>query len=188
MWLFLPSVTEIEAQRTTAMAMKESVANLAFGSSMMNDEWIEDGSGRYFGVLLFSVVDHFSRSGREGMVEHVSPRRKLDTDWRFSTTTTTVAVSAAAAAAALSPSLSFSFLRSGARLLSAIAVGGREGERRTGEGAGFGAKRNGEREREGEVLAGREESAGGDGTGARRRRSPTRTMTVSWKWRVMKTL
>ena len=70
MWLlFLPSVTEMEAQRTTAMAMKESVANPALGRSMMNDEWIEDGRGkgrgRYFGVLLFSVVDHFSRSGRE---------------------------------------------------------------------------------------------------------------------------
>ena len=40
------------------------------------------------------------------MVEHVSPRRKLDTDWRFSTTTTTVAVSAAALSP-LSPFPSF---------------------------------------------------------------------------------
>ena len=179
MRLFLPSVTEMEAQRTTAMAMKESVANPALGRSMMNDEWIEDGRGRYFGVLLFSVVDHFSRSRREGMVEHVSPRRKLDTDWRFSTTTTTVAVSAA-----LSPSLLF--LPSEQSPVIIRHCSGRKGRRRAGEGAGFGAKRNGERE--GEVLAGREESAGGDGTGARRRRSPTRTMTVSWKRRVRKTL
>ena len=163
------------------MAMKESVANPALGRSMMNDEWIEDGSGRCFGVLLFSVVDHFSRSGREGMVEHVSPRRKLDTDWRFSTTTTTVAVSAATA---LSPSLLF--LPSERSPVIIRHCSGREGRRRAGEGAGFGAKRNGERE--GEVLAGREESAGGDGTGARRRRSPTRTMTVSWKWKMKKTV
>ena len=42
------------------MAMKESVANPKLRRSMLNDEWIEEGRGRYF-VVLLSVVDHFRR-------------------------------------------------------------------------------------------------------------------------------
>ena len=87
-----------------------------------------------------------------GEIEHVSPRRKLDTDCRFSTTTTTVTV-----AARRSPLLSLPPLQSGARLLSTIAERGGRGARGVGRGRAsgvWGKKERGER-REGEVLAGR---------------------------------
>ena len=141
-----------------AAAMKESVANLELGRSMMNDELIEDGRGpssvaRFVPSSSYSRLSTISVSvgmGEEGGIAHVSPRRKLDTDWRFSTTTTTLS------AAALSPSLLSSPLLSPPSERSPVIIrhcSQREGQRASGVW-GKKERRGG---REGEVLrAGRE--------------------------------
>ena len=100
--------------------------------------------------------------GEEGGIAHVSPRRKLDTDWRFSTTTTTVAEVGGGGdgALTLSPLLSPPSFRAEPGYYPPLQrEGGREGRR-----AGFGAKRNGG---EGErvkcsVLAGRKSAGDGE--------------------------